>query len=286
MRSSADPVYTDPIDSKSIFLKCQHYLRSQEWLTPGQRRDCVEKVPMAKNVAGWLLFLVTFASSHVAARAQQRLVSSVPAVRNPVPATQQGATPATQAAPSRYVIKRGDTVSISFDLATELNQTLPIEPDGYINLRSGPAIHAEGMTVAQLNAAVKQAYSSIVSSASIVTVEVSNFQKPFFTVTGQVGKPGQYELRADISISEAIAVAGGLLPTAKTQILFYHKESDQWFRVEKVNLQQVLTGKHLNLDAHLQPGDMIFIPEKGITNFRKYVPYSLSASAYAQQTPY
>ena len=33
----------------------------------------------------------------------------------------------------------------------------------------------------------------------------------------------------------------------------------------------------------MKPGDMIFIPEKAITNFRKYVPYSLGL--YATPTP-
>jgi hypothetical protein len=31
----------------------------------------------------------------------------------------------------------------------------------------------------------------------------------------------------------------------------------------------------VNEDAELQPGDMIFVPEKFITKFRKYVPYSV-----------
>jgi hypothetical protein len=30
----------------------------------------------------------------------------------------------------------------------------------------------------------------------------------------------------------------------------------------------------------LKPGDMIFVPEKFITNFKKYVPYSLNAGTY------
>ena len=236
---------------------------------------------MAKKMTVWLLALITLTAGH--AKGQEKSISLTSASHSSAPPSEQvdmhGAT-------TRYVIKRGDTVSISFDLATELNQNYLIEPDGYINLRNASPIHAEGKTVAQLNAAVKQAYASILSDSSIITVDVSNFQKPYFTVTGQVGKPGQYELRAEVSVSEAIAVAGGLLPTAKTQILFFHKESDQWFRVEKFNLRDVLDGKRPDLDAHLQPGDMIFIPEKAITNFRKYVPYSFNVSAYAQQTPY
>jgi hypothetical protein len=44
--------------------------------------------------------------------------------------------------------------------------------------------------------------------------------------------------------------------------------------VRKVNLKPFLNGKAVSEDAEMQPGDMIFVPEKFITNFRKYVPYS------------
>ena len=45
--------------------------------------------------------------------------------------------------------------------------------------------------------------------------------------------------------------------------------------VKRFNLKDILNGKNVNEDAVIQPGDMIFVPEKFITNFRKYVPYSL-----------
>jgi uncharacterized RmlC-like cupin family protein len=47
-------------------------------------------------------------------------------------------------------------------------------------------------------------------------------------------------------------------------------------------MKDVLNGRHTNEDAVLQPGDMIYVPEKWITNFRKYVPYSVTAGSYFQ----
>jgi hypothetical protein len=45
-------------------------------------------------------------------------------------------------------------------------------------------------------------------------------------------------------------------------------------------MKDILRGKNVNEDAHLQPGDMLYVPEKFITNFRKYVPYSLNVGGY------
>ena len=179
----------------------------------------------------------------------------------------------------RYVIQRQDELLLSFPLSPELDQTVTVQPDGYINLQNGHSLHAQGLTVPELADAIKGAYVGTLHDP-IVNVDLKDFQKPLFTVTGQVGKPGQYELRADITIAEAIAVAGGLAPTAKTQIFLFHRTSDQWWEVKKVNLKDLLHGKHLNEDASLEPGDMIFVPEKFITNFHKYVPYSLNAGTY------
>jgi ribosomal protein L16 Arg81 hydroxylase len=51
--------------------------------------------------------------------------------------------------------------------------------------------------------------------------------------------------------------------------------SEGWVEVKKLNLKDILHGKNVNEDAVMKPGDMIFVPEKFITNFRKYVPYSV-----------
>jgi len=65
--------------------------------------------------------------------------------------------------------------------------------------------------------------------------------------------------------------------------LIYHRVSPGWMEVKRYNLHDFLNGKNVNEDAEVKPGDMIFIPEKSITNFRKYVPYSLGL--YATPTP-
>jgi polysaccharide biosynthesis/export protein len=203
----------------------------------------------------------------------------------PAQSDQSASRPELEQRNPRYVIQRQDELLLSFPLSTELNQTVTVQPDGYINLQNGRSVHAQGLSVPELADAIKTSYAGILHNP-IVNVDLKDFQKPFFTVSGQVGKPGQYELRADITVAEAIAVAGGLAPTAKSQIFLFHRTSDQWFEVKKVNLKDVMHGKNVNEDAVLKPGDMIFVPETFITSFRKYVPYSLNAGTYLTNGPF
>ena len=174
----------------------------------------------------------------------------------------------------RYKIQRDDVLFITFSLSPEFNQSVTVQPDGYVNLQGAGSLFIQGMTIPQVVEAFKIAYGKILHEP-IIDVDLTDFQKPFFIVSGQVGKPGQYDLRYDTTVAEAIAIAGGFTPQAKTQVFLYHRISDGWVEVKKLNLKDILNGKNVNEDAVMKPGDMIFVPEKFITNFRKYVPYSV-----------
>ena len=174
----------------------------------------------------------------------------------------------------RYKICRDDVLSISFPLSPELNQKLMVQPDGFISLQNAGEVHVEGLTVPEAIEVIKKVYRKILHEP-IVNVDLTDFQKPFFTVFGQVGKPGQYDLRNDLTVSQAIAVAGGFGPMAKTQIFLYRAVSSNWAEVRELKLNDILHGKNISEDVHLRPGDMIFVPEKAISHFRKYVPYSI-----------
>ncbi len=182
----------------------------------------------------------------------------------------------------RYTIQRQDALLLTFPLTPEFNQTVTVQPDGYVNLQDAGSLHVQGLTVPEMVALLQNAYSHVLHNPAI-NVDLVDFQKPYFTVSGQVGKPGQYELRADITVAEALAIAGGMTPTAKTQVFLFHRSSTEWFAVRELKMKDILRGKDTNEDATLQPGDMIYVPEKFIANFRKYVPYTLNAGSYINQ---
>ena len=181
----------------------------------------------------------------------------------------------------RYKVELDDILTISFPLSPEFDQSsVMVQPDGYLNLEGAQSIYVRGLTVPEIVEELKKAYSGVLHDP-IINVDLIDFQKAFFLVSGQVGKPGQYDLRHDTTVSEAIAIAGGFASTAKTQVFLYHRVSKDWVEVKKLSLKDLLNGKNANEDAQLSSGDMIFVPEKFIANFRKYVPYSFGAGAYA-----
>jgi polysaccharide export outer membrane protein len=174
----------------------------------------------------------------------------------------------------RYRINRSDVLNLSFPLSPEFNQTVTVQPDGYITLQGAGSICILGMTVPETSDAIKKAYAKVLHEP-IIDVDLKDFQKAYFIVTGQVTKPGQYDLRYDLTASQAIAIAGGFMPTAKTQIYLYHRSTDGWVQARELKLKDFLHGKNISEDVQIRPGDMIFVPEKTITKIRKYIPYGV-----------
>ena len=230
----------------------------------------MEKTSVTRFSSGLIILLLSAATTGFSQTAPVTAASAQPA---PDSTHSSSDVPALQQRYPRYRVNRSDIMSLSFPLSPELNQKVTIQPDGYINLQNAGSLYVQGMTVPEVVQAIKGAYVNILHDP-IVDVDLVDFQKPFVVVTGQVTKPGQYDLRADLTVTEAIAVSGGFLPTAKTQVLLYHRVSAGWVEVKKLNLKEILQGKNVAEDVQMQPGDMVFVPEKFIANFKKYVPYT------------
>jgi polysaccharide biosynthesis/export protein len=215
---------------------------------------------------------------------QETLASSANTNGTETRSSQDASHPAPTARNPRYRICLDDVLLLSFPLSPELNQKVTVQPDGFIMLPTVGGIHVVGLTLAELADAVKKAYAGTLHEP-IVDVDLADFQRPFFTVLGQVGKPGQYDLRYDITVTQAIAVAGGFAATAKTQVFLYRAVSSNWAEVRELKIKELLQGKNIAEDVHLRPGDMIFVPEKAITKFRKYVPYGVGIGTSVSPYP-
>jgi general secretion pathway protein A len=171
----------------------------------------------------------------------------------------------------RYQIRPSDIIEVGFYPTAELNQTLSVEPDGYITLREAGDLHVAGKTVPELKEAITAAYAKLLNEP-VITVLLKDFQRPYFIVGGQVGHPGKYELRAQTTASEAVAIAGGLTERAKhTQVLLFRKVSDDWSEVKPLDFKAIYRGNWQE-DIHLKPGDMLFVPQNKISKIKPYLP--------------
>src|SRR5437867_9660472 len=92
---------------------------------------------------------------------------------------------------SRYRLRSGDVLGLSFPFVPDFNQTVTVQPDGFITLRALGMLRVESMTVPELTDTLRTEYSTILQDP-LVTVELKEFEKPYFVVAGEVERPGKY----------------------------------------------------------------------------------------------
>jgi polysaccharide biosynthesis/export protein len=206
--------------------------------------------------------------------------SAASATASPVNAPATDASDAAKPADSfherypRYKLRSGDMFDISFELSPEFNQSVSVQPDGFITLRGVGDVHIAGQTVPELTMTLRSAYAKILHDP-LISITLKDFEKPYFIADGQLGKPGKYELRGDTTLTEAIAMAGGFQDSAKhSQVLLFRRVSDQWTSAQIFNVKKMHSDKDLKEDPLLHPGDMVFVPKNRISKIKPFLPNS------------
>jgi polysaccharide export outer membrane protein len=185
----------------------------------------------------------------------------------------QAAPPVLQCRNPRYQLCKGDAFDLDFPFTPEFNQQMAtVQPDGYISLRGLGDLHVEGQTIPELTETLRQSYAKILHEPAI-TVVLKDFDKPYFIASGQVAHPGKFDLRGDTTVTQGLAIAGGLTDTAKhSQVLLFRRVSSDWYEVKKINVKRLMQAMDLNEDLHLQAGDFLFVPMSTIAQVKRLVP--------------
>jgi polysaccharide export outer membrane protein len=113
-------------------------------------------------------------------------------------------------------------------------------------------------------------------------VVLKDFEKPYFIADGQVGKPGRYEMRGTVTLTEAVAIAGGFTENAKhSQVLLFRRVNDQWLSAKIFNIKDMEKRGDLHEDTTLKPGDMVVVPKNTLSKIKPFIPNS-GMGAYTQ----
>lgn len=231
----------------------------------------------------WIAFVGLVATVASIGLAQQTPTNSV--------GENQGASVSNrgQALPSpveqRYRLRPGDSFDVDFALTPEFNQTVSVQPDGYGTLKAVGTISVQGKTIPELTEAIREAYAQVLHEPRIVIV-LKDFDKPYFIASGQVARPGKYDLRSELTVTEALAVAGGVSEKGKlSQIILYRKIGNGFLEGKVLDIKKLLASRNLSDDPRLQPGDLLYVPQNVSSHIRPYLP-TTSMGAYYNPIPY
>lgn len=166
--------------------------------------------------------------------------------------------PAGRLDESGYKLGPEDQLRISVWDNKELTLELVVRPDGKISMPLIQDVVAEGLTATQLASSIKQKLSAYIVNPE-VSVIVLQVNAPKYYLMGYVARPGTYPLRGDVSVLQALALAGGFTQFASPRSIKLIRNNSGKQEIQKINYYNLIDdggrGNYL-----LKPGDTIVVP--------------------------
>ena len=198
-------------------------------------------------------------------------LSSVARAQSSVARTSQPPKLGVFGAEERYVLHPGDVLDIQYRYTPEFNQTITVQPDGYVSLEIGGDVKVAGRNLEQVRTLILSKAKTRLASPEL-TVVLKEFQKPYVVVSGEVAQPGKFELRETLTAIQAVLLAGGFKDSAKSsQIIVFRKLNAETAEVKTLNFKSLKRTGDLENDLTLEPGDMILVPRNRISKIERYV---------------
>src|SRR5947208_920315 len=160
-----------------------------------------------------------------------------------------------------YRLGPEDVISVTvFGQDRYSKQGIKIPPSGRISLALIPdGIFVNGKTVDQVAELIKKRYDEyiIVPQVSVSLDQAGSYR---YSVVGDVGQPGIRLMTRRLSVSEAIAEAGGVLQTGnRKKIVVLRKQANGSLAQIPVNLSAIYRGQAPD-SVYLVPGDQVIVP--------------------------
>jgi polysaccharide export outer membrane protein len=188
--------------------------------------------------------------------------SKTPAKPEPAPAPSTAkppvAIPPGVVVPADYVIGPEDILTIVFWREKDLSSDVVVRPDGRISLPVLQDVAAAGLTPEQLRDTLTKTAERYVEDPN-VTVVVKEINSRRVFITGQVAKPGPYNITSPMTVVQLIAFAGGLLEYADEENIAIMRTEKGAPVAYRFNYKEVSERKNLKQNIALQPGDTVIV---------------------------
>ena len=167
-------------------------------------------------------------------------------------------------------LQPGDQIYISVYQDPKLDRQVVIGPTGMISLPLVGQIHAAGLTPQGLENVLKARLKGKFTEEPDVSVGFVSAKpleedlKPRIYVTGEVLRPGFYIMRQRLDVMQAIAEAGGFSPFAARQRIQVRRKINGVESTFVFNYYDFFTGRNVDDNINLRPGDVIIVPERGL----------------------
>jgi len=166
-------------------------------------------------------------------------------------------TYAASPAMPEYRLGPEDVIEVFVWKQPELTTTVVIRPDGRISLPLTNELEASGRTAVQLQKEITERLREYISQP-IVNVIVKQVNSLKISVLGEVRKPDVYRIKNQVTVLDAIAMAGGFTDLARPNKVIVLRNAPSGPQRIKVNVKQAVADEGRAL-FYLQPLDTVYV---------------------------
>lgn len=153
----------------------------------------------------------------------------------------------------------GDVFEVRVYGEKELSGTHRVAPDGTISVPLVGTVDVIGLTPVEVGARLEERFRDGYLREPNVTVFVKEYNSKRVFVLGSVLKPGTFPYEENMSIVQALTLAGGFKDLADPNGTVVTRAVDGEDRRFIVPVEKITRGEHANFV--LRPGDIVFVPE-------------------------
>jgi protein involved in polysaccharide export with SLBB domain len=168
--------------------------------------------------------------------------------------------------PDSTALRPGDAIRLRIWLEPDLSGEFPVDQRGMTTL---PMIGDFPVTAMPADSIRPQLISAYARYLRNPTIEVTFLRR--ITITGAVAKPGVYPVEPTMTVTDALALAGGPAPDGKRDRVELRRNKHRL----KANLSEdARVG-----DIALRSGDELYVPQKGWLSRNQWIATSLIGAA-------
>ncbi|EYF05326.1 polysaccharide biosynthesis/export family protein [Chondromyces apiculatus] len=167
---------------------------------------------------------------------------------------------AERKATSKYSIGPGDILEVRAWSQEALNQRTTVRPDGFITVPLVGEVLAAGRTALDIGAEIGKRAEKYYTQKPVVSVEVAELHSYRVYVVGEVARPGEFTPTAQVTVLQAIALAGGFSRFADPDDIVIVRRDAFGERRIPFPYTHVVDEGQLRANLPLQSNDTVVVP--------------------------
>ncbi len=154
-----------------------------------------------------------------------------------------------------YPLGPGDKLKINVYNVENMNQTVTVDPDGFITFPVLDKVKVKGLTVNQLQAKFQTLLARYVKNPQI-SIQLVEYGSRYVNVLGEVGSPGRIPLKGALRVLDAVSQAGGFT-ISSGDVEIQRRDASGKLHKMTVTQEDLLAGNGSQSNIYLRDRDVV-----------------------------